>query len=361
MKLFLLVFALSFSTTLPLPGQESDLAGRLQRTLDAAASEGQFAGGFLALSVGGKETIITAGYRNVDQQKPFERKTLTRTASIAKPMTAVAVLQLYELGKLDLDAPISTYLPDYPRRHADRITTRHLLQHSSGIGAYASAKEMKSTHEYGDLASAAAVFSDRDLVDEPGKAEHYTTYGYVVLGMVIEAVSGQTYEQYLRDHVWAPADMQATGVEHATVTYPNKSCLYRKKNNGKIRKADTNNLSNRVPGGGLHSTAGDLLKFGRAILHHELIGETTTELMLTAPGLPYEGNPYGMGWFLYGEHPDLGAVYGHTASQTGSSGVLLIIPEKDAVIVSLNNTMNTVDYTFGLALAIYPFLAEQTE
>lgn len=327
-------------------------------------ADGQFAGVVVGVSVGEEVVTFAAGYRDVESKTPFERLTLNRTASIAKSMTAVAALQLFEQGALDLDEPIATYLPNYPKRHASRITTRMLLLHSSGIGAYESGKEAQNEQEYASLTEAATVFQDRDLVDKPGNAEHYTTYGYVVLGMVIEAVSGQTYEAYMEEHVWAAAGMEHTGVEHLRENYLNKSSLYRrtKKGKGKVKLSKTNNLSNRVPGGGLYSTVDDLLKFGRAVIDHRLINEKTFAMMMDKPGLAYDSNPYGMGWFLYGKNPQLGEVYGHGGEQTGCAAVLLIAPESDAVMVVMSNTAHALSHVFGIAIKeLFPMVKEMAQ
>ncbi len=362
MKSFFLIISLFFSSLHSLSAQEITPSKRLQQSLDQGVADGQFAGAVTGLLIGGKEITANAGYRDIETKAPFEKRTLNRIASISKSMTAVAALQLYEQGLLDLDEPIATYLPAYPKQQASRITTRQLLLHSSGIGAYQSGKETESKQQYASLTEAATVFQDRPLVDEPGNAEHYTTYGYVVLGMVIEAVSGQSYEDYMQKHIWTVCGMDNTGVEHLKENYKNKSSLYRRTKRGKIRLSKTNNLSNRVPGGGLYSTVGDLLKFGKAVIDHRLLKEETFAMMMEKPGLAYDGNPYGMGWFLYGENPDLGQVYGHTGEQTGCAAVLLLIPEKDAVVVVMSNTAHALSPVFGIAvLNVFPLVKELSE
>ena len=358
MKAIFLIATLVLGTANLLYGQEQELVDQLQIILTQDIAEGQYAGGVMGLTVGEKEIVVAGGLRDLKTKAPFERITLNRIASISKSMTAVAALQLYEKGMLDLDVPIATYLPTYPKDQASRITTRHLLLHASGIGAYASRRETENQQEYPSLAAAATVFQDRPLIDEPGNAEHYTTYGYVVLGMIIESVSKQTYEDYMEEHIWAAAGMENTGVEHLAEAYPNKSSLYHRTKKGKIKLSDVNNLSNRTPGGGIYSTVDDLLKFGNAVLSHRLINQESFAMMMEKPGLPYEGNPYGMGWFLYGEHPDLGQVYGHTGEQTGCSSVLLLLPEQEAVIAVMNNTALTLNHAFGSALKLFPIIKE---
>lgn len=359
MKLLLSLSTLFYLSISLLLAQESNQIESLQQILNQDVADQQFAGVVAGIVKGKQKIIVSSGYRDLKSKAPFEQETINRIASISKPMTAIAALQLYEQGLLDLDEPIATYLPSYPKQHASRISTRQLLLHSSGIGAYQSRKEVKNQTEFSSLAEAASVFQERDLVDEPGNAEHYTTYGYVVLGMVIEAVSGQRYEDYMKEHIWDKVGMPHTRVEHLDLEAENKSNVYHRTKRGKVRPSKMNNLSNRVPGGGIHSTAEDLLAFGQAVIHHQLISESTFEMMMTEPGLPYEGNPYGMGWFLYGDNPNLGPVYGHGGAQTGCSSVLLIFPEQDATIVVLSNTANAFDHVFGIAIKhMFPMLKE---
>ncbi|MEM9050965.1 MAG: serine hydrolase domain-containing protein [Bacteroidota bacterium] len=357
-KSLFLVFLILIATSKNVVSQEIENIEDLQEMIDQDFDDGHFAGAVVGILVGDEKIIATGGFKDLENELRFQPTTLGRIASIAKPMTSVAALQLYEQGKLDLDVPISTYLPDYPKRYAEKITTRNLLQHSSGIGAYESKKEVESATEYATLAEAAMVFQERELVDEPGKAEHYTTYGYVVLGMVIEAISGMNYEAYMKENIWSPIGMKNTGVEKFADDYANKSKLYSRSKKGKIKEVEQNNLSNRVPGGGFYSTASDLLKFGKAIINNELVSSDTYKMMTTEPSLPYEGNPYGMGWFLYGENPTLGNVIGHGGAQTGCSSVLFVFPEKNAVITVISNTSKIGDHVFGMAIKSFKLIEE---
>lgn len=183
--------------------------------LEQAIADGQVMGLAAGFSRLGKTTWLQgAGYRDAKNQDPFTATTLTRIASIAKPFTAIAVMQLYEQGKIDLDQPLQTYLPGFPIKKEGTITVRQLLNHSAGIDDYQSTKERENTVDYPSLAAAVTLFQDRDLVAPPGTTFHYTTYGYVILGRVIESVSGLSYEEYLQTHIWAPAGMENTSIEY---------------------------------------------------------------------------------------------------------------------------------------------------
>lgn len=280
----------------------------------------------------------SAGYSCLATATPFQATTLTRIASIAKPMTAVAIMQLVEQGLIDLDTPISTYLPQYPKKEKGEITTRQLLAHTSGISQYLNTREIENTRNFSNMEEAMRVFVDRPLLFEPGTRYYYTSYGYVVLGRLIEEVSGQTYEAYMKDHIWDRANMKNTGVEYIDQVYESKSCLYHKKK--KTKTAKQNDLSNRIPAGGFYSTLQDMLHFGNALLAGELIEAGSLEIMIQQQFVQ-EGNQYGLGWFFYAPKPHDNLVIGHSGEQTGCASQLMLIPNSQTVVVVLSNTSGT--------------------
>jgi CubicO group peptidase (beta-lactamase class C family) len=302
-----------------------------------------------------------AGYADEENDIKFTTDTRTRIASIVKSFTALAIMQLYEKGLLDLDKPIQQYIPDYPKKDKGVITVRQLLNHSSGVSAYKSHKETETTKNYETLEEAMSVFQDRPLLHVPGATYSYTTYGYVVLGSVIEKITGMSYEDYIQKNILDIAGMSNTGVEKYGEVYTNKSVLYHSKKKGKIIVGKVNNLSNRLPAGGYYSTIGDLLSFGQAILDHKFVKESTLELMLTNNGLKKEGNPYGFGWYLYGGKENPGGVFGHSGAQTGVSAQFLIIPKRKSVSVVLANTSGEWEHAFGLTAQLSNLTKEMND
>lgn len=277
------------------------------------------------------------GFACRNTKKAFHPRTRTRIASIAKPMTSTAVMQLVEQGLVQLDAPVREYLPDFPVKAKGEITIRQLLSHTSGISQYQSTKETENTTYFRSLREAMAVFVDRPLLFEPGTDFFYTSYGYVVLGRVIESVSGMTFGQYMKKNVWEPAGMADTGVEKTGMDIAGRSCLYHRKKN-KAKEAKQNDLTNRIPGGGFYSTLEDVLKFGNALLDGTLIQPATLDKMIEIQYPQKEGNPYGLGWFLYGPPPNQNLVIGHSGEQTGCASQLMIIPKSNTVVAVLSNT-----------------------
>lgn len=335
----LLSFSISVCQSLSLE-EIGLLASKADTLLDQGIEFGEHAGWTAGVYAEGEiQWEGGAGLRDVSAGLPAEPHMIHRIASIAKPMTAVAIMQLVEQGKIDLDAPLQSYVPEFPQKPEGTITVRHLLTHTSGINAYKSRLDGFTFKEYPTLLEAMGRFQDRDLVGTPGQVYQYTTYGYVVLGVVIEKVSGLNYEEYMKKYVWEPAGMKNTQAEKHKVAMDNKSQLYRKTKKGKLKKDLNTNISMKVPGGGLQSTVGDLLRFGEALLEGKLIDPQTFETMMEDPGIrPKEaGNPYGMGWFLYDTDPER-RVIGHSGGQAGTTTQLMILPDQGVVVACISNT-----------------------
>lgn len=306
---------------------------------ESLINDGHVVGASAGYSVNGTTLWESAiGFANLDEKEVFNLDTKVRTASIAKSMTAVAVMQLVEQGKIDLNLPIDTYIPGFIQKGETKITTKHILSHTSGINSYKNSKEAENKTNYETLKDAYEVFKDRKLRFEPGTEFFYTSYGYVVLGLLIEEVSGMSYEAYMQAHIWDKAGMTNTGVEKFDEQQDNASELYDKQKQHKLKEATPNNLSNRVPGGGLYSTVSDLLNFGNALLNNTLISEDTLDIMLQHHSLEKVNNSHGFGLFLYGKQPNENSIYGHGGAQTGSSTQYFIIPSLKTVIVVLSNT-----------------------
>ena len=320
--------------------QPEKLAAKAEHLLQEAIIHKEHVGISAGLFADGKVLWSSgAGYRSLNNQSPATAQMVHRIASISKPMTAVAILQLFEKGELELDVAIQKYVPNFPKKPQGDITIRQLLQHTSGIPHYKNRSDGFSTKNYPSLEAAVDRFKDRDLVSAPGKNYHYSTYGYVLLGLIIEKVSGMPYEQYLQKHIWEPAGMPHTSVEKAGVSVQNKSGLYRINKKGKLEEDLQTDLSIKVPGGGIQSTIEDLLRFGEAILNNTLLRPETLEIMLTDPGVrdPKAGNSYAMGWFLYSKE-DGNRIIGHSGGQAGTTTQLMILLDKKAVVACQSNT-----------------------
>jgi len=307
--------------------------------LKSLITDGYAIGASGSYSVNGKVIWESAvGYSDKKQNKPFNLDTQVRTASIAKSMTAIAVMQLVEQGLIDINQPIDKYIPEFVQKHKTKITTKHLLSHTSGMDAYKNNKEAENKINYATLSDAYDLFKNRKLRFEPGTQFYYTSYGYVVLGMLIENVSGLSYEAYMQKNIWDRIDMNNTGIEKPEVKREKATVLYHRDRKGKIKEAKVNNLSNRIPAGGLYSTPNDIIKFGNALINNTLVSADTYKLMVEHHSLEKVNNGYGFGFYLYGGEKKEDGIIGHTGGQRGTSAQLFVIPSLKTVIIIVANT-----------------------
>jgi serine beta-lactamase-like protein LACTB len=291
----------------------------------------------MSIAIGSGTEIWSNGYGMADLENfvPAKTGTVFRTASIAKPMTAVAVLQLAEKRKIDLDAPIQQYLTDFPQK-GQRVTARELLGHLGGIRHYRDDSEAFSTKHYWDLREALKQFESDPLAIEPGTKMIYSTFGYVLLGALIEKVSGSNYVEYMRKNIFDIAGMTSTQSDDVYALIPNRSRGYSKSKEGKISNAALHDTSGKIPAGGLVSTAADLVRFAQAVDEGKLLKTETMEQMWT-PQRTRDGKPtgYGLGWGV-GQFADKKRV-GHMGGQAGVSTLFFNFPQEKVTLALMFN------------------------
>lgn len=311
-------------------------ADNAQAFLNEAVANGQCVG--IAAGVMIDDSIHWQGQNGMadtEASVAYTPQTIGRTASIAKPMTSVAVFQLVEQGKLKLDDKVAEYLPEFKDGPKSAITVRHVLQHAAGFRGYSNSKERNNVVNYPSCSAAMQIFINDELLFPPGKGYSYTTYGYTVLGALIEKVSGASYEDYLRTNIWEPAGMVHTSAERFDAPTPGRANIYHQKKPGKIKAVEFSNHSDRIPGGGIQSTVEDLLHFGNAVLNGSLISAESLQQMTADSGLKTEDNGYGMGWYIFADGSKL---FGHNGEQLGCSAFLLLVPGKKMAIAVMSNT-----------------------
>ena len=325
-----------------------------QKTADSKLQQYIESNQFLGVNVGFLKDncgtyIASSGYTDKRNLLKVNHKTINRIASITKPMTAVAIMQLYEKGLIDLDVAIQTYLPNFPVLSKSPLTVRHLLSHTSGIPHYESKLDAVSFSNYSTLSIAINSIIDRGLISRPGKQYRYSSFGYTLLGAVIESVSKQNFEDDLSRNRWARAGMKDTQLERAH-HYPNKSRLYIKVGSLYIR-SPYNDLSIIYPAGGVQSTAKDLLLFGKAILNNKLITRQSLEQMTDISGSLSEiagDDPYALGWSVYND-PNKGKIIAHSGAQPGASAFFEIYLDQNIVVVVLSNAFGTKSSAYNLS------------
>jgi CubicO group peptidase (beta-lactamase class C family) len=276
------------------------------------------------------------GFADLEACVPATPQTTYRLASVSKTITAVAVMQLVEEGRLDLDAPIQRYVPTFPAKTAP-VTARQLLSHLSGIRHYRGDEEL-SVREYPSLTAALAIFENDSLVHAPGAFFTYSTYGYTLLGAALETVAGTPFVDYLRAHVFAPAGIATMRDDNVAAVIPYRARGYSRDSSGVVRNAAFLNASYKIPGGGLISTAGDVARLAARLQAGDLVKPTTfTQMATKAQTTDGAEVPYGYGLIL-GEIPDIlpGAVW-HGGVQQGFTTMVYMLPKERIALAVLAN------------------------
>ena len=315
---------------------EPELLAALRAKLDQEVAADHFSGAVLLAKNG--QPIFTAAYGLADREKKIPNKldTQFRIGSMNKMFTAVSILQLAQAGKLQLTDPLGKYLTDYPNKIvASKVTIHHLLTHTGGTGDFFGPEFDAHRLELRALKDYVKLYGTRDLAFEPGSRWEYSNYGFLLLGMVIEKVSGQDYYEYVREHVYKPAGMKSTDSLPEDQIVQNRSVGYMK-DGGAPWKPNTDTLPPRATSaGGGYSTVEDLLRFANALNSHKLLNERYTELLTTGKVETGGGGKYAYG---FGDNVEGGVRwFGHGGGAPGMNGDLKIFPQSGYVIAVLAN------------------------
>jgi CubicO group peptidase (beta-lactamase class C family) len=313
---------------------QGDTLGRVDAIVAREMLDGKIPAMSVAIGLNGEIQYEKAfGKADIENDIVATPQTLFRTGSVAKAMTSIAAMRLVEQGKLDLDAPIQNYCPAFPRKNWT-ITSRELLSHLSGIRHY-SDHEIENAHHYASLSDAFVIFANDPLLFEPGTKFGYTTYGYTVLGCVLEGVTKESFPELMQQSVFAPAHMKNTFVDDIFTILPHRARGYSKRDQAVIN-AGPMDSSYKIPGGGFVSTAEDLVNLGDALLAGTIIKPSTVKLMWTAQKLR-DGKEadWGLGWQV--TRFDGQGIATHEGGQQGAACNITIYPDRKLVIVIMTN------------------------
>ncbi|MHB1329899.1 MAG: serine hydrolase domain-containing protein [Gemmatimonadales bacterium] len=313
----------------------ADLVKAVKAEGDRRAAADRFSGAVMATH-NGKEVVSGVwGLADRAKQTKANVDTRFRNGSMNKMFTAVAVLQLVQAGKVKLDAPIGTYLKDYPNQTvATKVTVHHLLTHTGGTGdifgpQFAANRSNLRTHD-----DYLKLYGARDLIHEPGARFQYSNYGFVLAGLIVERVSGQSYYDYVRDHVFLPAGMTRTASEPESESVEGRAIGYLRGQSGSLQP-NTETLPWRgTAAGGGYTTVGDLIRFASAVTGHKLLDAKHTDLLLTGKVDAFGGR-YAYGFVdktVNGQR-----AVGHGGGAPGMNGDLLIFPNTGWAVASLAN------------------------
>lgn len=304
------------------------------RAIADSAARG-FPGMAIAVSVDG-ETVWSEGFgfADLEHRVPVTPDTRFRIASISKPMTAVAVAQLVEAGRLDVDAPVQTYVPAFPEKRWT-VTTRALGGHLAGIRHYRGDEYLMTRH-FESVGEAITVFSADTLLHAPGTAYAYSSYGWNLISAVVEGASGEPFLTYMDHHVFGPLGMTNTMPDQVGWVIPHRARPYVRWFDGSYLNAPHVDNSVKWAGGGFLSTPEDLLRLG-ATVTADTLGAASRALLFTeqttASG---EATGYGFGWRLGTDARGRETVF-HSGGAMGGSSLLFVVPEARVVVAAAIN------------------------
>jgi D-alanyl-D-alanine carboxypeptidase len=304
---------------------ESELVSATQEKLLQDTASDHFAGAAL-IAHNGKPVFAQAyGLADRERKLPNTVKTRFHIGSMNKMFTAVAIVQLIQQGKLDFDDPVGKYLKDYPNQDiATKVTIRHLLTHKGGTGDIFGPEFDAHRLELRTLEDYVKLYGNRSPAFEPGSKFEYSNYGFILLGVIVEKASGQSYYDYVREHVYLPAGMTSTGSEPEGQSVANLSTGYTANGATNGLRPNTGMLPYRgTSAGGGYSTVEDLLGFANAVQQNKLLDAHFTELLL--------GTDFPSG-SINGIH-----CFGHSGGSIGMNGDLEICPAPGYVVIVLAN------------------------
>ncbi len=318
---------------------EAATKARLEQIANSYTPNNAFMG--TVLVVEGDNVLLDKGYgmASLEWQVPNMPQAKFRLGSLTKQFTATLVLLLQQDGKVNINDPVSKYLPDSPPAWA-KITLANLLGHTSGIPSFTGFKEFPtwsmSAHTPEEEI---ALFRDKPLDFEPGSKFDYSNSNFIVLGVVIEKVSGKKYGDLLRERIFEPLGMRDSRLDSDEFVLPKRAEGYRPGPHG-TEVARSESMTIPWSAGAIYSTTGDLLKWEHGLFGGKVLNAESLKLMTT----PGKGN-YGLGVFI--ENLDGVRVVSHDGGIEGFNTHLAYAPEKQIAVVVLSNVNGAAPGTMG--------------
>src|SRR5205085_1531847 len=343
MKKLILAAAANCVLGLTLPAQTvPEPAKEVDNYLANLVAENKLSGVVLVAKDGVTVTSKVAGIANKATHAPIDLNTKFNLGSMNKMFTAVEIAHLAQAGKLSFTDTVGKQLPDYPSKEvAAKVTIHHLLTHTSGLGMYWNDKFMAQRDKLLTVAAHLPLFASDPLAFPPGEKFQYSNAGYMLLGAIIEKVSGQDYYSYVQEHIYNPAGMNDTGFYEPGKPIPNLAVGYTRMSlNGQPQTEIRDNESSREikggPAGGGFCTGPDLVRFQKALFSYKLLDKAHTELVTTGK----VDGPGGKSRYGYGfgdSNSDGKHIVGHNGGAPGIAANLDMFPESGYTAVELMN------------------------
>lgn len=292
-------------------------------------------GGVFMIAKNGKPVYLKGfGMANLETESEMHTGNVFQLGSMTKQFTAVAIMMLQEQGKLSTEDTISKYIPDFPNGSA--ISIHHLLTHTSGIKDFTKMKTIKDIAQK-EMSPAMLLdfFKNEPVEFSPGEKFEYNNSGYVILGHIIEVVSGQTYEDFVTEHLFRKIGMEQSGYASDRKIIKNRAYGYHKKETGYVNKTAIH-FSVPYASGALMATAEDMLKWQNTLKQYKVLSESTMKKVFSRNRLNNgEEFTYGYGWHIR----ELAGFtsYEHGGSVFGFKTMGVYIPEKDLYVLGLSN------------------------
>ena len=319
------------------------IAGEHAKEMDAFIEQfhgfKQFNGNVLVAKQGKVIFEKSYGYANFEWDIKNTAETKFRIGSITKQFTALLILQLAQQNKIQLDAPLATYLPDYRQDIGNKITIRQILNHTSGLSNYTQTKTFRSEYSRNPYSvdEFIKLLCSDDLLFEPGTQFRYSNSGYFILGAVIEKVTQQRYQDVLQENIFKPLNMHNTGYDSHEKIINQRASGYSNNLDG-YTNADYLDMSIPYAAGSIYSTARDLVKWDQALYTNKLINKELKKQMYTVS----EQRNYALGWEVNQLDADK---YGKPLTQVqhgggieGFNAFISRIIEDQLLVIILNNT-----------------------
>jgi serine beta-lactamase-like protein LACTB, mitochondrial len=276
----------------------------------------------------------SAGYADLQARKTADHETKFRIGSVTKLFTAVVAAALVADGRAHPDSSIARYLPTSIKH--EQITIRQLATHTAGFRHYRGG-EYANAAEYGRVAESFPVFINDSLIAPPGTKYHYSSYGYNVLGAVLESIAKAEFRALVHRVVLQPFELLATDVDDSPLARVNGATPYVRDSTGAFVTAQKVSLSDRWPSGGYVSTAADLARFGSTVFKSTLLSDSAKRLLAAPATLP-DGTPLQVAWGWRLRSTNTGLLLHHAGTAIGGRAVLVVDPKASAAIAVLANT-----------------------
>jgi serine beta-lactamase-like protein LACTB, mitochondrial len=343
----------------PAPRLAPELVSAVDRVVRAKMEEQQVVGLALGVIREGRIAYLN-GYGSADRENavPVSSETLFRWASCSKPLTAIAALQLVESGKLDLDADVRGYVPEFPDKDVT-ITSRHLLCHQSGIVHYRNGRVIRTRRSYDvpnpfeNVILALDTFQESPLLHPPSEQWSYTTHGYILMSAVVERAGEHKFADQVHERIIRPLGMTTLQPDYQWLPIAHRAVGYRLRDDVVERSTDTD-VSWKLGGGGYLSNIEDFARFAEALINRRLV-TAESEAALWEPQKLANGKTteYGLG-FRVDVEDDGRLKVSHGGSQEKVKTRMVLYPrEKHGVVVMTNSEWVTpTDYTTAIYTAL---------